>query len=110
MNGIDKMWKPGKFSSHPASRAEVLWITWCPPGWEILPFFALIVPALLCEWGIFRGYQVLGAAGLLAWTLILWLILVAIHRAGRVRIWLSACVTLFLYLAGALMFSGLAVR
>jgi len=103
MSEFAEMWIPGRFSPQPAPRAERLWITWCPPGWEILPFFALIAPAPLCEYALFRGYHVLGITGLLAWTPILWLLLVAVHRAGRVRIWLSAPVALGAYLAAVLV-------
>ena len=85
-------------------------MTWCPPGWEILPFVSLFIPVLLCEWVIFRGHDVIGLAGLLAWTPILWLLLIATHRAGRVRIWLSAPVALVVYLAGAAIFFALAAR
>lgn len=104
------MWIPGKFSPRPASRAERLWLTWCPLGWEILPFFALIIPGPLCEYVIFRGYQVIGIAGLLVWTPLLWLALVAIHRAGRVRIWLSAPVAVLTYIVVALALASTASR
>jgi len=85
-------------------------MTWCPPGFEILPFFALIAPAPLCEYAIFRGYHVIGVAGRLVWTPILWLLLIAVHRAGRVRIWLSFPLALGTYIASALVLATVITR
>jgi hypothetical protein len=93
------IWVPSKFDPKPASPAERFWILFSPPGWEILPFFALIVPGTLLEYAAFRGYGVAGAIGLLVWAPILWLLLVALHRAGRVRIWLSTPIFLLAHLA-----------
>jgi hypothetical protein len=107
---LNEMWTPGKFSAQPASRAERLWMVWCPFGWEILPFIALIVPGPLCEYAIFRAYHVIGLAGLLTWTALLWPLLVAIHRAGRVRIWLSAPVAFMAYVVTALVLAFAAPR
>jgi hypothetical protein len=76
---------------------------WCPLGWESLPFIALIIPGPLCEYAIFRGYHVIGLTGLLAWTALLWLLFVAVHRAGRVRIGLSVPVALIAYVVTALV-------
>ena len=74
-----------------------------PFGWETLPFFALMAPAPLCEYAAFRGHLALGVMGLLVWTPILWLLLVALHRAGRVRIRLSAPIAALVYVVTAFL-------
>lgn len=100
------MWIPGTFTPKPASRAEWLWVLCSPPGWEILPFFALTIPGVLLEYAILRGHGILGAIGLLVWAPILWLLLVTIHQEGRVRIWLSAPILLLAHLAIGLLIRG----
>jgi hypothetical protein len=98
------IWIPGRFTPKAASRAERLWILFSPPGWEILPFFALIIPGALLEYATLRGHGIAGAIGSLVWAPILWLLLVILHQEGRVRIWLSAPVVLLAHLAiGALI-------
>lgn len=89
------MWVPGKFTPKRASRAE----SSRPPGWEILPFFALTIPGALLECAAFRGRPIVGVIGSLVWAPIIWLLLVTIHREGRVRIWLSLPVVVLAYLA-----------
>ena len=100
------MWVPGKFTPKPASRPERLWILYSPPGWTILPFFALIVPGALLEYATVHGHGIVGAIGLLVWAPILWLLLVTIHQEGRVRIWLSAPIILILHLAIGIVIAG----
>ena len=100
------IWLPGKFAPKPASRAERFWILFSPPGWEILPFFALIVPGALLEYAAFRGHGIAGAIGLLVWAPILWILLIALHHAGRVRIWLSALIFLLVHLAIGFVIAG----
>ena len=101
-----RIWIPGGFTEKPSSRTESLWTGFSPLGWETLPFFALMVPVPLCEYAAFRGHRVLGVVGLLAWTPILWLLLVAFHRAGRVRIWLSAPIAMLVYVAAGLLLAA----
>ena len=72
----------------------------------MLPFVAVIALGPLFEYAIFCGHYIWGIAGLLIWTPILWLLLVAGHRAGRVRIWLSGPVALVAYIVPALVFAG----
>lgn len=91
------MWIPGRFTRKPASRAERLWILFSPPGWEILPLFALLIPGALLEYAALRGHALVAAIGSLAWVPILWLLLVTIHQEGRVRIWLSVPACLILH-------------
>ena len=100
------MWAPGKFTPKPASRAERLWILFSPPGWEVFPFFALVIPGALLEYAAFRGHPIVGAIGSLVWAPILWLLLVTIHQEGRVRIWLSLPVVVLTYLAIGLVIAG----
>jgi hypothetical protein len=78
-----------------------------PAGWEILPFFALTVPGALLEYAVFRGHGVIARAGALIWAPILWLLLVAIHRKGRVRVWLSVPVVLLAHLAVGALIAGI---
>ena len=97
---------PGKFAPKPASDAERLWVTFCPPGWEAFPFFGFLIPGLLLEYFLFRGYPLASIAGLLLWTPLLWLVLVALHQQGRARIGLSAPIVLAVHVAVALVFAG----
>ena len=99
-------WLPGKFAPKPASDAERLWTTFCPPGWEVFPFFGWLSPGLLLEYFLFRGHLIAGALGLLLWTPLLWLVLVGMHQEGRLRIWLSAPIFLGVHVAAALGFAG----
>lgn len=100
------VWVPGKFTPASASRPERLWLAFCPPGWEILPSLALLAPGVLLEYILGRGNGVIGTIGLFVWAPLLWLALVVIHHAGRVRIWLSAPVFLLAHLAIGLWFIG----
>lgn len=97
------MWIPGKFTPKSASGAERIWIRYSPPGWELLPYLALVIPGALLEYAIFIGYRTAGAIGSLVWAPILWLLLVTIHQEGRVRIWLSVPAILLAHFAIGLL-------
>jgi hypothetical protein len=100
------IWVPGRFTPKPASGAERFWVRYSPPGWELLPYLALIIPGALFEYAISSGHRIGGAIGLLVWAPILWLLLVTIHQEGRVRIWFSAPVVLLAHFAIGLFIAG----
>jgi hypothetical protein len=100
------LWVPGKFTPRPAADVERFWIRYSPLGWEYLPYAALLFPGAFAEYAIFRGHAIIGAAGLMIWVSILWLLLVTLHQAGRMRIWLSVPIVLVSYLAIGLFLVG----
>lgn len=100
------LWLPGKFVPKPASRVERFWVRYSPPGWEYLPYVALLIgPGALLDFAISLGHSYLGAIGWIVWLPILWVLLVMLHQDGRLRIWLSLPLVLLAYAAiGVVMF------
>lgn len=100
------LWVPGKFAPRPAADIEKFWIRYSPLGWEYLPYAGLLIPGAFLEYAIFLGHAIIGVVGWLVWAPILWLLLVTLHQAGRVRIWLSVPVVLVACLAIDLLIVG----
>ena len=85
---------PGKFIPKRASNGEHNFLLYAPPQLLALIVLGLFAPGGLLEYAISKGRIAVGVIGLLVWVPILWLLLVKIHQAGRVRILLSAPIVL----------------
>lgn len=97
---------PGRFIPRPQSRFERNVLTYVPE--QILMLFALglFAPGALCEYAFGTGHFILGTLGLLCWGPMLWLFLLEIHDAGRVRFWLSSTVVVAGHVALWCLLSG----
>ena len=89
-SSLGRLLFPGKFVPRPQTRFEHNVLMYVPL--PILALFALglFAPGGLCEYAFAIGHPVLGTLGVLCWLPLLWLLLLELHDAGRVRFWLSA--------------------
>jgi hypothetical protein len=90
---------PGKFLPHKPGGLFVVFGDYV----TIILMSALLVPGAALIYVATHGRTILGVAGFTMWMLILWYVLVQLHRSGFVRIGLSATIAVVIY--GVLAFA-----
>ena len=105
-SSTDRLFLPGKFVPQPESQIERNAWVYVPAQIQSLFVFGLFAPGGLCAYAFVTGHFILGTLGLLWWLPLLWLMLLEIHKAGRVRVWISAPVVVLGHVALWYLFSG----